>query len=660
MFLTRLFSSTMLSLCILASAQADEKVIALDIVKSTPPSATSIVSIPFIQGSSDATQVNGLEVRVEGIVVGDFQANDSVDNGDLRGFFIQSVVGDGDPLTSEGLFVFDGPNPAVDVVIGNLVSVTGRVSEFGRMTQVNADSVTVLATQKDLPEAQMVTLPIMNDMQFEAIEGMRVILPQDLVIGEYFNFDRFGEIVLILPIDNDTRLNNPTTMVKPNSNDYFDLLANNASRKIILDDGLTVQNPDPAIHPNGQVFTLDNRFRGGDSVKNVQGIMHEALGAYRIQPTQGAEYAVRNPRKNAPEVAGRLKVVSFNVLNYFTTLDQGDNVCGPSALGCRGADNTAEFERQRAKIIQALKQIDADIIGLIEIENNADASVKDLVAGLNIAIGEEAYTYVDTGVIGTDAIKVALLYKLNSVSLEGDFAILDSSVDSRFIDNKSRPVLAQTFVEKQLGGRVTIAVNHFKSKGSSCADVGDVNQQDGQGNCNTVRTKAAKALADWLATDPTKSDDPDYLIIGDLNSYNQEDPVVALTSLGYVDMLKKFAGKKTYSYLFDSEVGYLDHALASPILAQQVSATSVWHINADEPDILDYDTSFKKAAQDALYAPDAYRSSDHDPIIVGLDLYVVPRNKKQCKKGGWEELRRNDGSIFSNKALCIRYVNTGK
>jgi hypothetical protein len=72
--------------------------------------------------------------------------------------------------------------------------------------------------------------------------------------------------------------------------------------------------------------------------------------------------------------------------------------------------------------------------------------------------------------------------------------------------------------------------------------------------------------------------------------------------------------------VFDGQSGYLDHSLANPSLAAQVTGAADWHINADEPDLLDYDTSFKPAAQDALYEPNAYRSSDHDPVIVGLDL----------------------------------------
>ena len=184
-----------------------------------------------------------------------------------------------------------------------------------------------------------------------------------------------------------------------------------------------------------------------------------------------------------------------------------------------------EFTRQRDKIIAAISVIDADVVGLLEIENNVnDDAVIDLVNGLNAVNGAGTYEYVSTGAIGTDAIKVALIYKPASVSLVGNYAILNSSVDSRFIDTKNRPTLAQTFIDNSTGGIFTVAVNHLKSKGSDCNDLGDPDTGDGAGNCNLTRKAAAEAMVDWLASDPTGSGDADFLIIGDLNSYDKEDP----------------------------------------------------------------------------------------------------------------------------------------
>jgi predicted extracellular nuclease len=324
------------------------------------------------------------------------------------------------------------------------------------------------------------------------------------------------------------------------------------------------------------------------------------------------------------DVGGSLKIASFNVLNYFTTLDtipgsdNGPYICGPSQdLECRGANDSAELSRQRTKIIAALAAIDADVVGLIEIENNpaiaVDEPLADLVQGLNDVVGAGTYTYVDTGPIGTDAIKVALIYKPAAVSLDGGYSILDSAVDPRFDDDRNRPALAQTFTENATGEALTVVVNHLKSKGSACGP-GDDDPE--QGNCNLTRTNAATALVDWLG-DPAFGFDEDVLIVGDLNSYDKEDPIDVLAGGGYSDLAYDFVGEYAYSYVFSGQWGYLDYGMANASLRTRVTGTTIWHINADEPDLLDYDTTFNDPS---FYSPDAYRSSDHDPVIVGLDL----------------------------------------
>ena len=113
-----------------------------------------------------------------------------------------------------------------------------------------------------------------------------------------------------------------------------------------------------------------------------------------------------------------------------------------------------------------------------------------------------------TGTLGTDAIRVGLIYKPGSVTPVGDFKVLTTAIDPRFIDTRSRPALAQTFEENATGERFTVVVNHLKSKGSGCADIGDPDLLDGQGNCSQTRggRRGARRL---LATDPTGSDDPD-------------------------------------------------------------------------------------------------------------------------------------------------------
>jgi predicted extracellular nuclease len=263
--------------------------------------------------------------------------------------------------------------------------------------------------------------------------------------------------------------------------------------------------------------------------------------------------------------------------------------------------------------------IDADIVGLVELENNEGASLQVLIDSLNATTGAGSYAYVDTGTIGNDAIKVGLLYKPAAVRLAGAFAVLDSSVDPGFVDRRNRPVLAQTFEQISNGALLTVAVNHLKSKGSSCANDGDPDLGDGQQNCSATRTAAATAIVDWLATDPTESEDPDFLVIGDPNAHTFDDAITVFRNAGYSDLAQVHLGTESYSFEFDGQSGALDHALASATLSPQVSDVLEWHINADEPRVLNYDLEFNRNP-DLFDASLPYRSSDHDPIILGLDL----------------------------------------
>ena len=605
--------------------------------------AAPYTSVSAIQGTGSDAAVTGT-VTTQGVVVGDFEGPPNVG---LQGFYLQDPVGDGNDLTSDGIFVFTGNVNTVSA--GELVRVTGFARERFNQTTMNGTN----SNTTPVPPASIVHCgpgvqpsPVDVMLPFESVdfperyEGMLVRVPQQLVISEYFNYERFGELVLALPLVGETRPFTATAVEQPGADAQARTLANRL-RRITLDDGLGSQNPDTLRHPNGDSFTLDNRFRGGDLVQNTVGVLGFDFNVYRIQPTAPAIYTSVNPRPEVPEpIEGTLKVAGMNTLNFFLTPDYPsgnplDNTCGPSQdFECRGwdADQPDEFSRQRVKLLQALNGLDADILGLNELENTPGVDPlgdpdHGIVPGLNALPDAEPYAYVDTGVIGSDAIRVGLIYRPARVTPLGDFALLDSSVDPRFIDTKNRPSLAQSFVDNATGARFTVVVNHLKSKGSDCLDVDDPDTGDGQGNCNLTRAAAAQALADWLATDPTGSGDADVLIIGDLNSYAMEDPVTAIkagaddvpgTLDDFTNLIAQFQGTHAYSYLFDAQFGYLDHALASVSLAPQVSGAADWHINADEPDVFDYDTSFKPPSQDALFEPNAYRTSDHDAVVIGL------------------------------------------
>ena len=559
-------------------------------------------AIHTLQGAGAVSPEDGNVHEVEAVVVGDFQNTTN----QLGGFFLQEedTDADADPLTSEGIFVYDH-GFGVDVSVGELVRVQGVVDEFFSLTELNTiTNVEICGTGSATPSS--LTLPVVAVGGWEAFEGMAVTFPQTLYVTENYNLGRYGEVELSV----DGRLFQPTHLALPGAPALEQQALNDRSR-IQLDDGSNLQNPLP-LPP---YLLPDNTLRVDDRVNGLAGVLSYAFGEYEIHPTGPLTFTRANERPAEPPAAAgsQVKVASFNVLNFFTTIDTGALVCGPSGgLECRGADTLAEFTRQRDKLVSALTALDADVVGLMEIENNASASTADLVEGLNNILGPGTYAFIDTGTIGTDAIKVALIYKPARVTPLGSFAILDSSIDPAFLDTRNRPTLAQTF---EAGGeRFTVAVNHLKSKGSSCDDIGDPDTGDGQGNCNLTRTTAAQALAGWLAADPTSSGDPDFLIIGDLNAYAMEDPVTTLKNTGYTNLVETQIGAQAYSYVFEGQSGYLDHALASGELARQVVQVDEWHINADEPSALDYNNY----NQPLLYQPDAFRASDHDPVVVYL------------------------------------------
>lgn len=620
------------------------------------PTTDPVRFIHEIQGKGSAVTETGVPVTVIAVVVGDFQEAD-----ELEGFFIQEedADADADPLTSEGIFVYCGDCP-VAVEEGDQVEVTGIPEEFFGMSQLDVPAaaeggVRVLSRGLVVTPA-LLTLPFAGPFDaentLEAYEGMLVRFAGALTVTEFFQLGRYGQLVLA-----DERQPQHTLNNAPDQTGYAAYRAQLQAARIILDDPNNEQNIDPVYYPQPGGFAVDRYVRGGDTVEDLTAVLHWSFAgtrgteAWRLRPPK--LYPVRftrsNPRTPPPSVGGSLRVASFNVLNYFN----GDGSGGgfPTA---RGADSPAELARQTAKIVAALTALDADIIGLQELENDygdgARSAAQHLVDALNTVAGPGAYAYVDPGAarLGDDQIAVGLLYRPAAVRLAPGTtpSVLDTPAELFRGEGSNRAVLAATFEvadagRDDYGARLTVAVNHFKSKGLSTlgndgACPGDPNcdQGDGQGNWNRRRTRAAAALTAWLAGDPTGSGEADALIIGDLNAYAMEDPVKTIEAAGYTNLIRQYDAPNTYSIAFDGQWGYLDHALASAALTPQVTGAAIWHINADESSLLDYNDAIRDAGEQSfeakpsaneLYAPDPLRASDHDPVLIGLDLTTSDR-----------------------------------
>lgn len=588
------------------------------------PSST----IPSIQGSGSASPRVGNSVVTQGVVVGDYEGASPA----FRGFFLQDPTGDADPLTSDAIFVFNGANTNT-VNLGDVVRVSGAVSEFGSQTQVSAATITVCSSGTTVTP-MLLALPVPSATFLERYEGMLVRFPQTLTVTDHFTLARFGEVVM----SSGGRLAVPTNVVAPGAAAVA-MQAQNLLNQLVVEDAKTTQNVEPIVFGRGgNPLSASNTLRGGDQATGIIGILAEGFGSYRLRPEQSMgggipNFVAANPRPAAPSVGGTMTVAAANVLNYFNTFAGCTFGLGGAPAACRGADNATEFTRQRDKIIASLATMNADVVGLMEIENDgygASSALADLVDGLNAVGGPGTWAFIDadaaTGQVnslGTDAIKVALLYQPARVTPTGVTAVLNTTAFVNGGDSgpRNRPALAQAFIRPD-GGRLVVSVNHLKSKGSVC-NVPD--QGDGQGNCSAVRTTAANLLRTWLAADPTDTGEEDVLIIGDLNSYAKEDPITALTGNGYTNLLASFIGANAYSYSFDAQWGYLDHALASASLASQIAGVTEWHINADEPTALDYNVEFKTPGLVAsLYNADPYRSSDHDPVLIGINLAPPP------------------------------------
>ncbi|QTG75699.1 ExeM/NucH family extracellular endonuclease [Trueperella pecoris] len=563
-----------------------------------------------VQGAGATSPKKGESVTIQGTVVGTFQSKDAID-----GYFVQDS-GDEDLNTSDGIFVYDPKKVSGNVEVGSVVRVTGTVSEFAgtakspwddSATQISPTSV-VSCGKSDLPAPMIIQFPNTN---YEAYEGMLVTYNQPLTVLEVYQYGRFGEIA----VGPEAQFQ-PTALFPADSAEAKALYEQNNANRITIDDGRGDQNATPALHPATlNPLTMDTLFRVGDKITGFAGVMDYRFSKWRLQPTIPGTIENVNPRPKVPSVGGDLKVASANVLNYFTTLKKGKN-----DKYARGASTKEEFQRQEAKIVAELNLLDAAVIGLNEIENNGTA-VETLVAALNKASEPGKWAAIKTGKVGTDAITTALIYQPKLVQPVGNFDILTKKVDSRFIDTKNRPSIAQTFKHLATDETITVVVNHLKSKGSECKDPSEATLGHLVGNCQETRVKAVQALTDWLKGDKIKVEKSEnVLIIGDMNSYDHEDPIKAFEAAGYTDMVKALHGEKAFSYVYNGQLGYLDYALANDTLKKKIKGAADWHINSLELPLIDYTMAFKKPNEDKLFASDPFRSSDHDPVIVGIEM----------------------------------------
>ncbi len=634
---------------------------AADTVTVTTEAAPLELKINEVQGEGTASQHVGQTVTVEAIVVGDFQNTDADADRNLGGFYLQSKSGDEDDnlATSEGVFIYHGNNDLGDVKVGDLVKVTGVVNEYNGVTQITASTIQITEEQA-VPDVGTLAVDLTLTANgpvtkvgegkyvadLEAYEGMLVSFTQPMTIIEQFNLDRYGEVVLTAAEERPFQY---TANNVPDADGYDAHLQTLASQQITYENGLTAQNADIGTLDGFGGYDTASAPRMGDKINDLTGVLSFSFDKWRVQSIEDGSNTVEkvNPREDSPaDVGGTLKIAGLNVLNYFTTLDANGNQV--NGLDPRGANSEAELDRQTEKLVNVLIEMDSDVIGLVELQNNfieddSGNALQYLVEALNtklIAAGRpnDVYEWVRPGAntVGTDAIAPGMIYRPSKVKiaegsnpailndtvlagLDGGAEILGrSGLNGRLFDgeNASRNSVAVTFEELASEEQFTVVGNHFKSKGSGPSSGENADKLDGAGAWNLQRTLAAEALTLWLESNPTGIDDADRILTGDFNAYAKESPITTLEEAGYAN-LEDQAG--AYSYVYDGQLGSLDYVFASESLSDKITGVTQWHINSDEADAIDYNLDFGRDAN--IYDPDVLaRVSDHDPVIIGLDL----------------------------------------
>lgn len=591
----------------------------IGMAQASEPATTlpaTITRIGTIQGTGGTAKAG--TYTIEAVVTGVYP------NLSPAGFYVQETTTDNNPATSDAIFV---AQPNATVAPGDQVRVAGTVQEadaapsFGQAV-LTEPTVTVLAQGQPLPAFTVLPLPPYSGTVLERYEGMRVQFPVPLTVSDVYNLKQRGELTLTTggPVYQ------PTQFIDPNDNPATGTSSTgtsnlaaikayetaNLERSVLLDDGSAATKLVAAPYLDPVLGTV----RVGSTLAQLRGILGYGFKQWRVQPLPAPDAPRLFVTRPAVPTFGRLdlKVASYNVLNYFNGDGAGGGFPTP-----RGAKTAADFARQRSKIIQGLVQMNADVIGLTEIENDGtgpQSAVQDLVNGLNKVLGAGTYAFVNDGgetkqANNTDVIHCAFLYKPASVRLLGP-ALVDATPDVF-----ERPPLAQLFVTRRKAHPDTLAVvvNHFKSKSSGSGVNAD--QNDGQGGSNDRRRAQSRALVQFINSRVIPAGTQRVACIGDYNANYEEDPMDILRAAGLVVVTPPTSA----SYVYRGLTGSLDHCIVTSNLVGFIDVHK-WNINSGEPSFLQYD-----AAGEATETSSPFRSSDHDPVLIGLNFAgLAPTN----------------------------------
>lgn len=707
-----------------------------EIMSPSEVQGTGFTSPLIAEGKTESAE----KVAVEGII----SVKGTIPN---EGFYLRNLVSDNDPETSDGIFVSSSAAGALKV--GQTVCIGSKVAEYQGQTQLSADT----AFSWNVTDTNILTQPTdievisadngSFDKTLERYEGMLVNLPTDL--DPQTDGDQDMRITRSFSYNYLSSPNGRNNMVaaykRPNLQPNHLHVAGSPESKaaneqnndyrLVIESATKSNGIDLPYYAGFNSDPHTNYIRIDDSLVNAQGVISQYETElipgtdkydqdYSLTITNqltSANFIHNLPRTSKPDLKDTvtgdnfaIRVASQNLFNFFNSPFGGDN----NSFGqSRGATTYDEYINQRSKLVEIIRAQNADVMALMEIENNGfgdDSAIAEIVNQVNIKYVDERpqdyngptstenrYVFVgfdnngnqildNLDAIGSDAISTGIIYRPSKMSIErtrvipmpqqkaptivNDLGEVIKDQNQEILEdgqNYHRDALVVTFIINQTGKRLTLSVNHLKSKGSSCweewqdVEFGNAttwnNREapdlDYQGACAEFRVAGAVHLGEEM-----EDVLGDKIILGDLNAYGKEDPVLVLTenprnktivtashtflgpkpqfnedgspvtitkTYGYIDIVgEKFKekGKTPWSYSFSDEVGSLDHILISPSLKDRVIDATDWHVNAPETALYDYQNSFKGSIDGTgthkFYKANVYRASDHDPALISL------------------------------------------
>jgi len=571
---------------------------------SVPACSDAHEPIGSIQGQSYAsTRVNEV-VTIRGVITRQLA------NGRL---YLQepAAAADDDPLSSDAMLVSLTPaTQLADAVAGSELIVTGLVGEKVLQTDAGTNTVTQLgqARASVCAHAQPLPLQVLDQtVDAAAFEHMHVAVrnwqvaaamrPHNRDTSSTGNSGPASTGTLMIASQH---LYQPTQVVMPG----------------LAAQRLAARNRAHSLQLAVAGFDAEQawQMRAGDRL-SVQGIIQPhadgaqlvALADFRLGQTAVVEPAPQRQQDS-------IRVLGLNVQNLFNGDGRGNGFPTP-----RGAATAAEYQQQLQQLVDAIAELQPDVLALQELENDGydrDSSIQQLKRALIDRLQQPwavvQPTQNSTHTLGSDAISVGLLYREDVLTTAGAAETLSRAP----FDQLSRVPLAQRFRSSEGSLSFLISVNHFKSKGGcpeqanpEQAKVRNANQNDGQACWNAARLQSAQLLRQWLTELQRTMPEDNVLIMGDLNAYRMEQPIQTLTRNGWIDLVSRFHSMPIYSYRYRGQIGTLDYALASPALLPRVANAWYWNVNADA-----------SARHQQRFQPES-RFSDHDPVVVDLKLF---------------------------------------